>query len=121
MKKTITIYELLGLIKDGKAPKKIATQGYTFELIENTDTIRDIYVDEDGDGLFSEYYWELDEEVEILPDEEDEFIDIEELDGSIGYINWNSEAVVLTNAINDLIKNQKKIIERLSNEVYSKH
>ena len=47
---------------------------------------------------------------------EDEFIDIEELDGSIGYINWNSEAVVLTNAINDLIKNQKKIINKLKEE-----
>ena len=32
MNKTITIYELLGLIKDGKAPKKIIYQGNYLEF-----------------------------------------------------------------------------------------
>ena len=32
MNKTITIYELLGLIKDGKAPKKIEYQGNYLEF-----------------------------------------------------------------------------------------
>lgn len=106
----IDIYTLLGLIKDGKAPKKIATQGYIFELIKNTDTIRDIYVDEDGDGLFSEYYWELDEEVEILLDEEDEFIDIDTIN------ICREEQSELAEKINEIIKNQKKIINKLKEE-----
>ena len=32
MNKTITVYELLGLIKDGKAPKKIEYQGNILEF-----------------------------------------------------------------------------------------
>lgn len=108
----ISIYELLGLIKDGKAPKKIKVYGDTFDINEYQNDIKNIYFDDDGDTLFEDYCWGLNDEIIIL-DEEDGFIDIEELDGSIGYINWNSEAVVLTNAINDLIKNQKKIITAL--------
>lgn len=60
----ITIYELLGLVKDGKAPKKIKYDGTIYEYSEN-------------DGF---YYWEglslyrefatngncLDKEVEII-------------------------------------------------------
>lgn len=111
----ITIYELLGLIKDGKAPKKIATDGYTFELIENTDTIRDIYVDEDGDGLFDEFLWSLNDEVIIL-DEEDEFIDIKELNTGNSCLNWTPKDQSFQNKINDIIKNQKKIINKLKEE-----
>ena len=121
MKKKITLYELLGLIKDGKAPKKIKwgakilyfdteTNDYLFSEKDEMYTDRFFY----GWGCCNEKKsdW-LNSYVRIL-DEEYEFIDIEELDGSIGYINWNSEAVVLTNAINKLIKNQKKIIERIN-------
>ena len=64
----ITIYELLGLVKDSKAPKKIKYYGKIYEYSEN-------------DGF---YYWEglslyrefatngncLDKEVEIIDDEE---------------------------------------------------
>ena len=33
----ITLYELLGLIKDGKAPKKIKYDGTIYEYSENDD------------------------------------------------------------------------------------
>lgn len=33
--KTITLYDLLGLVKDGKAPKKIKYMGYIFEYDTN--------------------------------------------------------------------------------------
>ena len=59
--------------------------------------------------LCFEWYIEtkqLNDEVEIL-DEEDEFEDIEE-------ITYKSRKI--QNAINQLIKNQKKIIERLKDE-----
>lgn len=41
---------------------------------------------------------------------EKEIEEIEELDGSVGYSSWNSEAVVLTNKINELVResNQSK-------------
>lgn len=129
----ITIYELLGLIKDGKAPKKIKVYGDTFEKNEYQNDIKNIYFDEDGDTLFDDYTWDLNDEVKIL-DEEDEFIDIEEIkltsDGDIkGYYNGETHHIttnikdkeVYIKLLNQLIKNQKKIIERLSNEVYSKH
>lgn len=59
-----TIYELLGMIKDGKAPKKIKFADEV--LVYDVYTID--YVDSDGDGLFNEYTWitELNDEVEIL-------------------------------------------------------
>ena len=109
----ISVYELLGLIKDGKAPKKIKYLGNIYEYnkkdkrYHNVDPKRLDLSSKFGDFNFNY----LDDEVEIL-DEEDEFIDIKELTSSPEHY--------IENTINDLIKNQKKIIERLSNEVYSK-
>ena len=69
----------------------------------------------------------LNEEVEIL-DEEDEFIDIEEIklerDDILGYYNGASHRMttnvkdreVYIKIINNLIKNQKKIIQALKKE-----
>lgn len=121
----ITIYELLGLIKDGKAPKKIKVYGDTFDKNEYQNDIKNIYFDDDGDTLFDDYNWDLNEEVEILPDEEDEFIDIEEINGDYVVPNTpatENEAYIMAcflaheMVLNNLIKNQKKIIEALSNE-----
>lgn len=69
------------------------------------------------------YLFQLDDEVEIV-DEEDEFIDIEELkideNGYIKFVDgiWKGRKmdVSLSNKINDLIKNQKKIIDKLKEE-----
>ena len=125
----ITIYELLGLIKDGKAPKKIKYLGNIYEYnkkdkrYHNVDPKRLDLSSKFGDFNFNY----LDDEVEIL-DEEDEFIDIEELDveydddGRIDGVYMARPEVEERKIINDLIKNQKKIIskidkiERLNNE-----
>lgn len=119
----ITIYELLGLIKDGKAPKKIKYDDLIWILREEFND----YFDEE-DYLFFKGFDEhenakdfLLEQVEIL-DEKDEFIDIEELDveydddGRIDGVYMARPEVEERKKINNLIKNQKKIIERLSNE-----
>lgn len=123
----ITIYELLGLIKDGKAPKRVRRYNFDFfrdyELISYTATIHRMYKSEDGTFLMD--LVKIDDEVEIL-DEEDEFIDIEEttrkvlrnktlshdesLDGIVHNFN------LAFDKINDLIKNQKKIIDKLKEE-----
>ena len=108
MKKTMTIYELLGLIKDGKAPKEVKYKETKYVFNNDRQCYENSYewfpsIQEIG----------LNDEVEIL--DEDEFIDIEEITQEC-FDNWTC-----AKHINQLIKNQKKIIERLSNEVYSKH
>lgn len=59
-----TIYDLLGMIKDNKAPKKILLKDKVFGLSEDNKN----YIDEDSDWLFIDYEWldMLNDEVEIL-------------------------------------------------------
>ena len=62
-----TIYELLGLVKDGKAPKKIKALGDIYTL---NDTVS-LYYDKDGEELFEviNLCKCLNDEVEILEEE----------------------------------------------------
>ena len=130
MKKTITMYELLGMVKDGKAPKKIKVTGRIYEY----DEIYDFYYTksnktncmvslggmEDEINLIANAF---NENVEIL--DEKEFIDIEEFEEH-KLINTRDilELEMFINKINadynykinQLIKNQKKIIERINKE-----
>ncbi len=117
MKKTITLYELLGLIKDGKAPKKIKYENREYYLYDNKS-----YLSTDKTRFFDRiYFCDLNIEVEIL--DEEEFEDIEEItirDKTIGFPNGEWTARNMDKAfsikINQLIKNQKKIIERINKE-----
>ncbi len=52
--KEITIYELIGLIKDNKAPKKIKFDNEIFEYEK-----RHNYISQDGNLLFGDYIYEL--------------------------------------------------------------
>lgn len=123
----ISYYELLGMIKEGNIPKRLYVKiaNYGMYYIADYDGEEfSFYKRQNKDGVDENYHFYLSEcflessmfEKCIQVLDEEEFEDIEELDGSIGYLNWNSEAVVLTNAINDLIKNQKKIIQKLNKE-----
>lgn len=65
----ITIYELIGLVKDGKAPKKIKYDNIEFEYDEEIEDYYCCYY-HDGMGLF-EYIFEkstqfLNDKVEII-------------------------------------------------------
>lgn len=120
MKKTITIYELLGLIKDGKAPKKIKYLGNIYEYNKKDKRYYNVVLKRlDLSSKFGDFNFNyLDDEVEIL--DEEEFEDIEEItirDKTIGFPNGEWTARNMDKAfsikINQLIKNQKKIIERL--------
>lgn len=113
MKKKIKIIDILCYTSTGdfdKLPKKIKYEDiiYTFN--------KDIgyYYDEDGARIGENQILDmcLNDEVEIL-DEEDEFEDIEECFAAEG-LSFNKNA--LEYKINQLIKNQKKIIERLKKE-----
>jgi hypothetical protein len=107
----ITIYELLGLIKDGKAPKKIVYD-------------EGLYIFRDNDYYCNEYFrWfsqdilstdNLNDEIEIIEEVEDkEYEDIE-----IISIDCEDDVRVtaLIFTINALIRNQQKIINQLENK-----
>lgn len=59
----ITVYDLLGLIKEGKAPKKIMFNDKVWEYDNSCD-----YIDCNGSMFFEDYCYtyRLNEEVEIL-------------------------------------------------------
>lgn len=104
----ITIYELLGLIKDGKAPKKIKYNGIELEYNEGCEDYYSYY----GNGLFEYKFGNcknfLNGEVEII--EEDKKIDFEEIEElTCGAYDFE------TQTINSLIKNQKKLIDEINN------
>ena len=105
--KEITIYELMGLIKDRKAPIEIKYDGKIYRY-NNGD-----YIDEYFNSLFDKILKKYDmytilteQEVEILPEENDEWEEMKEMD-----IGWLSETkpdnTLFLHLINLLIKNQK--------------
>lgn len=103
MNKEITIYELLGLIKDGKAPKKIKFYDRIFEYEYQ---LKDYYYEsyslfEDGIEIISD---SLNDKVEIIEEDNkieklDEYIDCDSLD----YNTCNMMFENIVNKINELI------------------
>ena len=116
----ITIYELLGLIKDGKAPEKIKYQDYCWEWTGDDYETRKFGVQK---FLITgqEYTWVTDflkDEVRVLEEVEDkEYEDIEELnldtDKLLKKVVITAQDYVIEDKINALIRNQKYILERL--------
>jgi len=72
MNKTITIYELLGMVKDGKAPKKIKYDGQEYKitkiLLEDNNYYFN-YINEDMECIFPINTNHLNDELEILEEE----------------------------------------------------
>ena len=118
--KVITVYELMGLIKDGQAPKKIKYNNFILTLNE----AKDDYKDECYILFLFEKFEEsnntvdfLNDTVEILPEENDEWEDIEEIE-NIDDFGVGNLTELNSKIINKLIKNQRKIIEKLDkNEI----
>jgi hypothetical protein len=121
--KTITIYELLGLIKEGKAPKKVKHKGIIYILNEVNQDYENLEEEYDliADLCLNHIHW-LNRMVEILDETDDEFEDIEEITSgernihSFDNTQIRTDIDVLIDYINKLIRNQKKIIERLNGE-----
>lgn len=121
----ITIYELLGLVKDGKAPKKILLNGIAFEY-QGDDYL---YKDEDKKEhwLFStsytdKYIWLenfLKAEVEIIEEPKkieklDEILMINDLIPPYGeneYKAWKN-IIIQQNKINELIDEINNLKEK---------
>ena len=122
MKKTIRVIDLLNKIANGEeVQKKIKYNDDEYIHIDNYC----YFCEETNETLSQNTYAEfsrLNDEVEIL--DEEEFETIEELlieydDGDIGinkkYIS-SQQSEIFAKSINQLIKNQKKIIQKLNKE-----
>lgn len=97
-----TIYELIGMIKDNKAPKRILWKDEVFVNVGKD------YADNDNDYLFIDYEWQdmLNDEVEILettitykPDK------IEKIEESVGVNTYDLGLDIcnIKNKINEII------------------
>lgn len=100
----ITIYELLGLVKDGKAPEKIKTDTGIFKLEIKDDQL--CYRCNDSGILTFDYYIEnnkLNDEVEII-EEPKKIEKIEMCTGGImSFYSVENITTELKNKINELI------------------
>ena len=117
------IIDLLNKIAKGEeVPKKIKWDEEEFTCNKNV-----IYRNEDDEPLIYNLLpsgENLNDEIEIIEEVEDkEYEDIEELGTNFTYGNCTDELTtidwqisVISNAINALIRNQKKILEQLKKE-----
>ena len=118
----ITMYELLRLIKDDKAPKKIKFRSAIYYWSFDTYT-QNISTPDNQYSLFQEYRIDycLNDKVEILP-ENDEWKDINNIDVLQDILSTNKIEVLIENIgdiqikINQLIKNQKYLKEKLESK-----
>lgn len=106
-------YKVIDLIND-KAPKKIKFKGGLYEF----DNVQKDYVDTDQEYLFCNQFMIgkiLNDEVEIIEeDKEIEFEDIEEINIHLGMLNMTPTEKHISNFVNQLIRNQKKIIKAVN-------
>ena len=129
MNKEITIYELLGLIKDGQAPKKIKFSEETFVLKDGR--YKEIHNTNQDNAMLGDYFrldGMLNDKVEIIEeDNKTEYENVEEINyvGCKVEINiigikelFNTDSPVVTehciDKINQLIRNQKKLIDEVN-------
>ena len=123
----ITIYELLGLVKDGKAPSKIKYNSMIFEYNNNYYRSENGFILED----YCELTISLNDEVEILEDTNEITAEqimmatdtLNRLKPTIieTTINWNKAVEAIKNnfsTLKDTPKEEKKIPEKLSTISY---
>ena len=115
----ITVYELLGLIKESKAPYEIIYQGEKYFI----DSLENFYRTMDTTPLFKRIfdnyndYDALQEKVEIIK-KGNEWEDIEEIDFVDEFTDsyYDTCLIKMKDICNQLIKNQKYLKERLDKD-----
>lgn len=108
MNKTITIYELLGLVKDGKAPKTIKydTKEYIFRNYDYKE-VMDALIDEQSSLMECIDFYKFDEPVEII-----------EGNAKIEKIKWEEkESLAKPLMINDKVEVLAKRTEKLKKKI----
>lgn len=113
MNKTITIYELLRLVKDGKAPKKIKYNGdeYTYNDCKGYE------IDSSNYNLFETTIttFILNDTVEII--EDNDKLEKIPYQFNLGYININDKDLVIkeiNKTINGIYADINKIIDHIN-------
>ncbi len=120
--KKITMYELMGLIKDDKAPKKIKMYDEIYKLLD----IKKDYMSNNKNTCLSTELQKLlkynylttvlQTDIEILPEENDELEDIREIEILDFRKEPNDNLKDIAIIINQLIKNQKYLKEKLESK-----
>lgn len=120
MNKEITLYELLGMVKDGKAPKEIKYNNY---LLSFDDIDKDYYCEFYG-NLFEYLFTNikttdlLNDEVEILDDEDMEIEELHIINGAVdgkwengSSYNYTLSApqTVIIKKVNELVREINKL------------
>ena len=114
----ITIYKLLGLVKDGKAPKKIKTNTGIFKLEIEDDQLR--YRCNDGGILTFDYYTEnnkLNDEVEIIeePNKIEKIEIYEDEDGHYFFNNRCKKIYIRYDEIDFMVEKFNELIDEINN------
>ena len=111
----ITIYELLGLIKDGKEPKKIKYRQNIFEFIHGLDDYKpDDIKKYHGNYLF---HYLFEEEVNFLNDE----VEIIKEDKKIEKLPYYSlEKIQKSKNKDEYYENRLKLLEKRINDYHNK-
>ena len=109
------VIDLLNKIANGeKVPKKIKCLGVIYEYCDN-----DKFYYQNGYSMYRDFYTEgncLDEEVEIIEEEKIIFEEINELSVPhklAGNVDLGEDEKSIQYKVNQLIRNQKKIIDEL--------
>ena len=114
MNKTITIYELLRLIKDGKAPKKIKYSDYYCYY----DKEKNEYVDYAGVSIFAWDYIvmnSLNDTIEIIEDNDKlEKIKWGEKESRAGHLRTDEEIEILARRTEKLKKKIAELIDHIN-------
>ena len=91
----ITIYDLLGLVKDGKAPKKIKVTGRIYEF----DKDYDMYYTKKKDRSYSVALGGLEDEINLIANAFNENVEIIEEDKKIEKISWSEKESLAGNLV----------------------
>lgn len=130
----IDMYTLLGMVKDGKAPKRIKFDNTCWDRINGEKNV--YYINDNGTDLFIYFFrknltFTLNDEVEILDYEEKEKKIPKKLEEigiqyNLGYIDYknietlkeclNKDFQTIYDTIDLIIKNQNKLIDYLKSK-----
>lgn len=120
----ITMYELLGLIKDGKAPKKIKVTGRIYEF----DKDYDMYYTKEKDRSYSVALGGLEDEINLIANAFNENVEIIEEDKKIEKIeiyedeeghyflnNRNNKIYIRCDETDFMVDKFNKLIDKINN------
>lgn len=130
MNNKITLYELLGLVKDGQAPKKIKVDDGIYEYRNGCIDYIQSKIKNSNYWLFKDYLFgsngnRLNDEVEILDDEDEEkkipeklpYYSMEKIQKAKNKDEWREERItLLEKRVNDLHIKMNDLLDYLKSK-----